>query len=161
MVDLKKIYLKNNRGVTFVDDCDHEYLSQFNWYLNINKTKTKELHYVQGWVNKKLVRLHRLLMNPDKHMVVDHIDGNGLNNLRNNLRVATKSQNEANARSKTKKFKGVYFDKRKSRKKWYAYIQKDGKMYGLKYHLTEKDAAIAYNNKAKELYGDFALLNEV
>lgn len=158
---MKKIYLKNNRGITFVDDEDYEYLNQFNWYLNINKTKTKDLHYVQGWVNKRLIRMHRLLMKPGDGLVVDHIDGNGLNNTKSNLRIATRSQNEANARSKTKKFKGVYFDKKKLNKQWYAYIHKDGKRYGLKYHLTEKDAAIAYNNKAKELYGDFALLNEV
>lgn len=110
--------------------------------------------------------LHVAIMKPERGVFIDHIDGNGLNNRRSNLRYATNRQNQANSRKQngtTSKYKGVSFFKRDGN--WRASIEtsKDGKRIGI--HLgmfdCEKQAALAYNEKAKELFGDFARLNEV
>ena len=89
--------------------------------------------------------------------VVDHIDGNGLNNLRTNLRLATMSENTANARKhKDNKsgFKGVHW--RKDISKWEAMISKDGKRYWLGVFNSPDEAHKAYCDAALRLYGEFA-----
>ncbi len=108
-------------------------------------------------------RMHRVLMNPPKDMHVDHIDGNGLNNQRSNLRICTPAQNNANKPKRrdgrSSIYMGVTFDK--ANQKFRATIQKGGKILRLGRFALEKDAAIAYNIKAKELQGEFARLNQI
>jgi predicted Zn-ribbon and HTH transcriptional regulator len=91
---------------------------------------------------------------------VDHVDGNGLNNRRSNLRPATKSQNGANARKnpgKTSRYKGVFWDRERSA--WQAKIMVNRKALSLGRFASEEDAALAYDLAAREAFGEFALTN--
>lgn len=111
-------------------------------------------------VSKKQSYLHRLIMNASGSVQVDHINGDGTDNRRNNLRIATPSQNMANTgkHSHNKSgYKGV--SKRKDRDKWRAQITKDRKVYWLGDFDNEVDAAIAYDVAASKHHGDFAYLN--
>lgn len=105
--------------------------------------------------------LHRVVMGfrPDDPEI-DHIDGDGLNNRRSNLREATSGQNQANVPPRpgcSSRFKGVHFFKRTGR--FQAYISADGKRRALGYFTDEEDAARAYDAAARELHGEFAYLN--
>lgn len=112
---------------------------------------------------KRAVFLHRFIMEPENGMVIDHINGNGLDNRRINLRVCTQAQNTANQKgvrkdAKYSKYKGVSMDRGRW---WYAQItfnRKNIRQYGFK---NEIEAALWYNKKAKELFGEFACLNEI
>lgn len=97
-------------------------------------------------------------MNPQKGMVVDHINHDGLDNRRENLRVCTQEENNRNKRSLSSKsgLKGVVPVSRPGTKPWRAFIQ--GRLIG--YFLTKQEAAKAYNKKAKKLFGEFAHLNQ-
>lgn len=102
--------------------------------------------------------MHVLLVKPPRGMLVDHWDGNGLNNCRKNLRVCTKQQNNMNTKkrsNRSSKYKGVHF--RAGR--WLAQIQVAGKKKHLGTFEEEADAALAYNFAATELFGPFARLN--
>jgi hypothetical protein len=90
---------------------------------------------------------------------IDHINQNRADNHLKNLRVATRSQNLANQKSKrgSSKFKGVSFFKQT--KRWEAYIKKDGKRYHLGFFKSEEDAARAYDEVAIEKFKEFAYIN--
>lgn len=106
--------------------------------------------------------VHRMIMNAPKGVWVDHIDGDPTNNTRSNLRLVTPAQNSANqnkASNMSSKFKGVCYYKKLN--KYRAYVNHNGKRINLGYHLTENEAAIAYNTKALELFGEYAKLNVV
>ena len=106
---------------------------------------------------RSLVALHRFILQPPDGMVVDHIDGDGLNNRRSNLRVATRRQNNCNrgAASNNKSgFKGVFF--KASQNKWAAQVKLAGKPLHLGYFLTKDEARAAYSEAAARLHGDFA-----
>ena len=112
--------------------------------------------------------IHRLvaqefLDNIDNKPKVDHVDGDRKNNSILNLRWVSDGENSRNRkRNKVKlssRYKGVYWEKGSS--KWRARINKDGIDYYCGLFLDETDAARAYNMKAIELYGDYALLNEL
>jgi hypothetical protein len=109
--------------------------------------------------------IHRLIAEAEhgfipEDMFVDHIDGDPLNNRRGNLRVVTKAQNAANAKSRggASQYRGVY----KARSgKWAAQIAKEGQRISLGHYETEEEAAAAYDEAAKELHGEYARLNLV
>jgi hypothetical protein len=107
-----------------------------------------------------MIRLHRLLMNPGPGEQVDHRNHNGLDNRRENLRLATAAQNAANARPKRNRpgYKGVNWHKRNQ--KWRAYITVDRKYIHLGVFEDPWEAAQAYNTAALEAWGEFACLNE-
>jgi hypothetical protein len=95
-------------------------------------------------------------MGDNKKIIIDHIDRNGLNNTRKNLRICTHAQNKANLhlyRNNTSGFRGVTFDK--NRNKWFAKIRKNDKWIFIGRFDKKIDAAIAYQKKAKEFFGDF------
>lgn len=87
---------------------------------------------------------------------IDHKDNDPKNNKIENLRLCSRSQNCANKTSK-RLYKGVY----QKRDKWYSSILKEGKSYHLGTFNTPEKAALAYNDKATELFKDFAKLNRV
>ena len=96
---MKKILLTKNQ-FALIDDEDFEKINKIKWYAHFERSKI----YVIGNIkNDKPIKLHRLIMDCPKNMQVDHIDGNGLNNLRNNLRICTNQQNAWN-RKKRKHF---------------------------------------------------------
>lgn len=110
--------------------------------------------------------LHRTIMGLGRNdkRIVDHIDRNGRNNMRSNLRICTPSQNNMNRCPEKigkfwSKYKGVSYDKRQ--KLWSASIGVDGRKKTIGWYKTEKKAAKSYNSWAKFVFGDFAFLNKI
>lgn len=145
--DHKIIPIKNG-VVCKVDNDLFDDLKKYNWSF------VGSGNYCE---NKKLGRLHRYILKCPKDKVVDHINGDVLDNRRINLRICTRIENSYNSKPRigSSVYKGVY----KKRNKWQSEIYKDYKRYDLGTHLTEKEAGLAYNKKAKELFGEFAKLN--
>jgi hypothetical protein len=108
----------------------------------------------------KTIFLHREIMNAPKGILVDHSNGESLDNRRDNLRLATHSQNMQNRRKRkntTSRYAGVYFEKR--RKKWTANININKKKIWLGRFDDEIEAAKAYDEAARKYHGEFARLN--
>lgn len=153
---MKEIQLTQGK-VALVDDADFELVAAHKW----NAAKRKNSWYAQSYAGgDKRIHMHRLIMDFPE-MEVDHINGNGLDNRRENLRLATRTQNNRNNRghvAATSRFKGVSWSV--ERQKWFACIGVDGKTIPLGRYADEKEAAQAYNVAAKKLWGDFARLND-
>lgn len=152
-------------GVTArVDDVDAD-LALKRWGAMTDKRKDGSVsQYAYRHENGRKICLHRVIVERmglqlGSGLEVDHADGNGLNNQRSNLRVVTHSKNMMNMRKKpgTSQYKGVYW--KRQRQKWRAQIKINGKMTYLVYYDAEIEAARAYDRKAIELFGDYALLN--
>lgn len=155
---MKKIKLTQGQ-VALIDDEDFEFLSKWKWHAIKGYRNFYAARCEPRPTNKSFtVRMHSVLTGEAGS--VDHIDGNGLNNQKSNLRLCTVAQNNMNSKpymNSTSKYKGVSFDK--DRNTWRAAIKKEGKDYSLRRHKTEESAARAYDKKAKELFGEFAYLN--
>jgi hypothetical protein len=154
-------FIKLTQGKeTIVDDEDYENLNQWKWHYH-NQGYAKRTLKKKNKTTK--IYMHRFIMNLNSNLTIDHINGNGLDNRKCNLRIANKSENSMNSNKQTKLtssiYKGVTWHKQC--KKWVAQIGHKRKHYSLGLYLTEKEAALAYNKKAKELFGEFALLNKV
>lgn len=106
--------------------------------------------------------MHRQILAAADGDVVDHKNANGLDNRRGNIRVCRQAENVRNQRPQRRRvssrYKGVYHDK--TRGQWQAYVNKDGKRYRLGRFASEVEAAEAYDAKAAELHGEFALTNK-
>jgi hypothetical protein len=121
-------------------------------------SKNKNMYYVRSGK----FYLHRIVVNAKPGEIVDHINGNGLDNRLCNLRIVNRQVNRANSFNGTKssKFIGVSLKSKKKRNKFASQIKINNKNVHLGYFENEKDAAIAYNIAAKKHYGsDFVLLN--
>jgi len=148
-------YIPMTKGVfAIIDAADYERVSEHKWFALVAGCRT----YAHCYRNGKNVALHRFLMDPPKGMVVDHIDGNGLNNRRRNLRVCTQQQNTYNSRprGKSPRFKGVCWDKSKGR--WVVYIRHNGRDILIGRFTNKTEAAKAYDNKAHELFREYPYL---
>ncbi len=103
--------------------------------------------------------LHRLLMNAQQGQMIDHANGNTLDNRRANLRFATRRQNVINSCKRrvemTSRFKGVYFEKLAPHRPWVMTITGRRRQY----YASEIEAALAYDTAAKQIFGEFARLN--
>ena len=112
-------------------------------------------------VNERTVRMHRAILDVPKGKIVDHINHNGLDNRRANLRVATRRQNAWNKRKRRSKcssqYKGVMWLKKAG--KWQARISCKGRSIVIGYFDDEKAAARAYDARAAELFGEYAAPN--
>lgn len=160
--DVRAISL--TRGmVVIVDAADYEWLNQWRWYAL--KTSRSGAYgaartiYVPG-SKCRTVLMHRVIMGDDDPRLVDHVDGNQLNNTRANLRFCTIRQNNFNRKHEkgsSSRYKGVFWEK--SRKKWKSGIRCDGKPITLGFFVDEWEAAQRYNEAARELFGEFARLN--
>lgn len=151
----------------YVDEADYQTLDlgSYNWFRVIGRTTT----YVQAHKNGRVILLHRLIMgvmDAGRSVYVDHIDGNGLNNYRTNLRVTDNMGNQRNARKSlsaktSSSYKGVSSRSDNKSKPWLAYITLSGKQKNLGHYRTQEEAATAYNNAAIEHFGDMANLNNI
>jgi len=156
--------IKLTRGqCALVDDSDYEYLNQFKWCAG--KAYNRDTYYAirSKSINGKQthIRMHRLIMNAPNGMDVDHVDGDGLNNQRSNLRICTRSQNLRNQKSRvnsSSKYLGVCWHKRE--RKWRAGIRINKNTKYLGEFKTELEAAIIYNIAARKYYGEFARPNK-
>ena len=157
----RRIYLGECEW-TIVDPPDYYLLNNFHW----SAKRDRQCVYAVRFINDprkraKIVSLHRIILNPPPGLLVDHRNSNTLDNRRENLRLATHSQNVHNKRktqSKTSsKFIGVSFEKRCGR--WDVRIKHQGKLTWLGRFDDEVAAAKAYDNAARKYHGDFARLN--
>jgi len=175
---VKEINLTQKK-ITLVDDNDYNKLMQMgNWHANkctdkLKNNKTVDRFYAKrdiwlGKGKKKRLLMHRVIMNVPNNMCIDHINHDTLDNRKENLRICTPVQNQQNQiqqKNTTSKYKGVYLAKNRYKNKIYTYWQAqiviNKKHMYLGIFKTEIEAAMVYNKKAKELFGEFALLNEV
>lgn len=151
---MKNIHLSKSGRSIIVDDEDYPLLSRLSWYLRVDENR------VYTTVGGKSVQISRLLVSTAKGEEVDHINRNPLDNRKKNLRVCTRIQNEMNkpVRKGSKSgLKGV----RLVRNSWVARIKINRKFLHIGCFKSKEDAARAYNEKAKEIYGEFAWLNPV
>ena len=153
---MKEIKLYNNKGIALVDDEDYEWLSEYKWHNDGHGYAKTKININDKWINQYM---HKLLISTSKNMITDHVDRNRLNNQKNNLRMVTRSQNRMNSTKQRGilKYKGVS----KYWNKWKAEIRFNNKNYYLGLFKNEIDAAKAYNEKAKELFNEYACLNKV
>ena len=161
MTDKSKIYLSCGNFV-LIDEDDYDFLSMWKWNIGSGYASraASVIEYEMG--TPRRISMHRQILSCPKGMVIDHINRNKLDNRKSNLRVCTYSENTANAYRKqrgTSKYKGVYY--KSDCKKWCAELIAHGKRIYLGLHITEKDAALAYNKAFIENYGTIGLLNEV
>jgi len=143
-----------------VDPEDYLWLAQFRWHCKTNINAIYAVRTITCAGKSKRIFMHRLIMNTPAHLVCDHINHEGLDNRKNNLRNCTIKQNNANSRSAanaSSKYKGVSWSK--SRKKWAAYIKKNGTQLFLGHFTSETDAAKTYDEAAKKYHREFANLN--
>lgn len=156
---MKKIPLTKNK-MAIIDDEDFDLVMAHSW----SAAKYGSKYYASTRINGKTVYMHRLILNPPNEKRTDHINGNGLDNRRQNLRECNIQQNARNATRlhamNTSGFRGVSLSSRKNlTKKWIANINisKNGKIKqkSLGYFLTAEDAAKAFDRAAKEIYGEF------
>lgn len=154
---MKRIKLTQGK-YALIDDDDYELISKYKWHA----VKQPRKNFVIYYANSGIVgRMHNFLMRPQSSKIlVDHIDHNGLNNQRSNLRLCTESQNIINSRIAIKhssKYRGVSWSNFSQR--WLANIICQRVRYHLGSFKNEIDAARVYDRKAKKLHGKFAMLN--
>lgn len=146
---MKTILLTQNKVVK-IDDSDFEWAARFSWHA----TKSGKRFYArrrEGWKGK-LFSMHRELLVAPEGKDVDHIDGDGLNNQRSNLRIVSRSQNLCGFLRKkegaTSRFRGVCWDS--TEKKWLAQIRTNQKNKYLGRFDSELLAAEAYRRAQEE-----------
>lgn len=150
--------------VALVDDWEYERLSKYTWHAiksGRNLYAGRNIPYNNQRAQKQ-IRMHNVVFPPPINLEVDHIDGNGLNNQKHNLRHCSRTENQMNQRptvESSSKYKGVCWDRDKF--KWRARIRLDKKIFHLGYFKSEKDAGLVYNCAAIEHFGEFARLNDI
>jgi len=153
---MKEITLSNNITKVLVDDEDFDLVKNYKWSL-VKGTKTS---YATARINGKAIYMHRWIMSPPLNMEIDHIDHNGLNNRKNNLRISDISENRRNRASwgKSSIYKGVSYNK-----KYKLYKMNFGSAGSpirvVKSFKSEIAAAKEYDRLAKIHYGEYANLN--
>jgi hypothetical protein len=141
-----------------IDDEDYDHVREWNWRAQQNQDGR---WYAMAWdLYPNFVLMHRVILCPPDSIDVDHKNGDGLDNRRINLRLATRSQNVAAGRpagGKSSIFKGVSWDN--SRGRWRVMIKDGTKHKFLGRFADEVEAAKAYDEAALEVFGEFAYQN--
>jgi hypothetical protein len=137
-------------AVTIIDKEDWERVLKYRWTVH-NESGSL---YVRS-SDRSQVRIHRLIMNAPDNMFVDHIDNNTLINIKSNLQICTLQQNSAKQKSRINSIRGIRFRDNK----WEVSIETYGRALYLGRHKDLVDAMKAYNNAAKILFGNFAVLH--
>lgn|SRR6185312_8602148 len=153
-------WLTLTRGsISLIDVADAAWAARWNWTALVRDNKRTA---VRRENRGRYIYLHREIAEPAADLVVDHKNGNSLDNRRRNLRACIERLNLTNVRARrtpmSSRFKGVYHDK--ERGTWQAYVTSEGKRYRLGRFKSELDAAMAYDAKAAELHGEFAMTNK-
>lgn len=159
MSETVQIPLRSRKYVGFfatVDKEDYPLVSQYVWNVNKGRKTYYAITYFDG--GTRGVFMHRMILNTPLDKDTDHWDGNGLNNVRSNLREATRTQNNANRTRLTMNttgFRGVF----RSGNRWRAQIQYDHAAHHLGCYGTREEAARAYDVAARQVHGEYAALN--
>lgn len=141
--------------MVLVDDEDYDWARRYSWC----RLAGRHTDYAVARVDGRVQQMHRLLAGASSGFLVDHANGRGLDNRRENLRLATRGQNQQNKKVRGDSqvgLKGVYEAKRGL---FRAQIKHDGRVTSLGYHKDAEAAARAYDSAARELFGAFALTN--
>ncbi len=155
----KRIKLTQNK-YALVDIEDYEWLSEYKWYaMKMGHTYYATRNAYENGRCKSIL-MHREILHTPRDLLSDHKNRNGLDNRKSNLRSCTRSQNQHNRRpahNGISRYKGVSLYKATG--KWYARISINNKRIAIGHYIKEAEAAKAYDQKAKELFGNFAFLN--
>lgn len=148
--------------VALVDECDAEHVLARKWWAtSAPRGPVYAVCSRPGDEKRGRIWMHRFILDAPRDYVVDHRDGNGLNNCRDNLRFCSIFENAANRRQITRQtisgFKGVA--RRRDTGKFQAQIMCKKEKHYLGVFVTAEEAARAYDSAAAELFGEFALLN--
>lgn len=165
---MKKIELHGAQTkYALVDDIDFLLLNGYRWHLNTGgyARLNPKGRYKSGVRVQTL--MHRILLVAPHEAQVDHINGDKLDNRRENLRLVTAQQNKFNQKlrcipNKSSKYKGVaLMKKRRGTKVWMSRLMHNAKSIFLGYHTTQEGAARAYNRAAVDYFGQYARLNNL
>lgn len=156
---MKEITLTQGK-VTFVDNIDYDVLKCYRWFV----MKTPYTYYAYRTSKRQTIKMHRTILGlqPGDKRECDHRDGNGLNNIRSNLRVCTHTQNLQYQRKQaggTSRFKGVSWDSHYG--KWRSQICVNNKRICLGRFDSEIDAARVFDAAALKYHNEFALTNKM
>jgi hypothetical protein len=143
-----------------VDDCDYELVSKYTWKLARDKSNIYAIASVKVNGRMTTIRMHRVILGAKPGTTIDHINGNGLDNRRANLRFCSHNENNRNRQKRgkfTSRYKGVY--QLRGSIRWKASIKCEGVQTHLGTFDREVDAAKAYDAAAREKFGEFARTN--
>lgn len=164
------IELVQGKGVAVVDESDYGRLSQYRWYIKKNKNVSyaQRFEYYKVQIGERIetkgkpIMMHNDIMSTPSGMYVDHKDGDGLNNIRSNMRICTKGQNARNLNLPSRGrygFYGIYLNNR-TEGQYASKLYFEGKSYWLGVYATPEEAAEAYDSASRYLRGDeFLILN--
>jgi hypothetical protein len=158
---MKEIQLTQGK-VALVDDSDYEWLNKWKWHYGEDKYTGYAHRNIGLWPHQKKILMHREIMQTLPGIEVDHIDHNGCNNQRSNLRNCMHIDNRHNQmRCKNNKSGYIGVSGSMHNRKWRSVIHCNKKQIHLGCFPTAEEAALAYNEAAKKLFGEFACLNDV
>jgi hypothetical protein len=145
--------------VALVSEGDYERVNAFKWRALVGTHNIYAVRSVRDKANRYTVLMHRFITDASPGLQIDHIDGDGLNNTRSNLRLATHAQNGQNSRKQVNNTSGYIGVSREGKSKWRAQIRVDGSKTYLGSFETAEEAAEARDRAARKLHGEFAVLN--
>lgn len=150
---IAKVEINNNTlgKIYFYIDVEDLYIINIGyWNVRIDKRHPNCTLYVESRIKRKRVHLHRLIMNCPENKIIDHIDGNGLNNIKSNLRICTHKLNNLNRKNASGQSGnvGVFYNKRDNL--WIASISISGKTKYICYS-RDKEEVIRYREKVNKL----------